>query len=67
MLWLALALSLTGLTRPPELLAQPDAVYPADAADAGVQGTVVLEIDIGPDGKVIEARVTGKSGTDSFD
>ena len=32
-------------------------VYPADAQGSGVQGVVILEAVIGPDGKVNEARV----------
>lgn len=66
MLWLLPLLALSGLTKPPALLEQPEAVYPADAADAGQSGTVILEVDIGPDGKVIEARVTGSAGA-AFD
>jgi TonB family protein len=58
---------LSGLTKAPALVSQPDAVYPADAADAGVQGTVILQIDIGPDGKVIDAKLTQESGTPSLD
>lgn len=67
MLWLVPFIALSGLTKAPLLLSRPDAIYPADAADAGVQGSVVLQIDIGPDGKVIDARVTGTSGTPSLD
>jgi TonB family protein len=51
-----------GLTKAPVLLKQVDAPYPADAADAGVSGTVVLEVDLGPDGRVIDARVTQSAG-----
>lgn len=67
MLWLVPLIAISGLTKAPELLSQPDAIYPADAADAGVQGVVVLQIDVGPDGRVMDARVTGPSGTASLD
>jgi TonB family protein len=54
------------LTKPPQLIKQVEAKYPADASDAGAEGTVVMEIDLGPDGKVMEARVTQSAGR-SFD
>jgi TonB family protein len=54
------------LTRPPALLKQVEAAFPAEAADAGVGGTVVMEVDIGADGKVTEARVTRSAGA-AFD
>ncbi len=60
MLWLAplIAVLSSGLTKPPTLLKPVEAPYPAAAADAGITGVVVMEIDLGPDGRVIAARVT---------
>ncbi len=54
------------LTKLPVLLEQVEAVFPPEAADAGVGGTVVMEIDIGPEGKVLEARVVQSAGA-AFD
>lgn len=54
------------LTRPPALLKQVEAAFPAEALDAGVGGTVEMEIDIGADGKVTDARVTKSAGA-AFD
>ncbi|MFT3837542.1 MAG: TonB family protein [Myxococcaceae bacterium] len=54
------------LTKPPAVVKSADAVYPADALDAGTQAHVVLEVDIGPDGKVIDAKVVESAGP-SFD
>ncbi|MFZ5468138.1 MAG: TonB-dependent receptor domain-containing protein [Myxococcota bacterium] len=54
------------LTKPPALLKQVAAVFPLDALDAGVGGVVEMEIDIGPDGKVMDARVVKSAGA-SFD
>jgi TonB family protein len=56
-----------GLTKAPVLLKQVEAPYPADAADAGAFGVVTLEVDLGPDGRVINARVSQSSGTPSLD
>lgn len=50
------------LTKPPALLTQVEAAYPPDMADAGVGGTVTMEIDVGPDGRVSDARVVGSAG-----
>ncbi len=54
------------LTKAPELLHQVEAAYPPEAADAGLGGTVVMEIDLGDDGSVTDARVTQSAGP-SFD
>ncbi|MBL8955175.1 MAG: TonB-dependent receptor [Myxococcaceae bacterium] len=54
------------LTKAPTLVQQVEAAYPPDAADAGVGGTVVMEIDLGEDGSVTDARVVGSAGP-SFD
>jgi TonB family protein len=40
------------LTRAPELIAFVPATYPADAADQGIEGAVVLSVVIGEDGAV---------------
>jgi TonB family protein len=50
------------LTKAPTLLQQVDAVFPAERLDAGVGGTVVMELDIGPDGLVMDARVVRSAG-----
>lgn len=50
------------LTKAPLLLKQVEASFPQEALDAGVGGTVELEIDIGPEGKVLEARVNRGAG-----
>ena len=42
---------------PPKKVVDVRPVYPADALAAGLEGVVVLEATIGPDGKVQEARV----------
>ena len=45
------------LTKPPELLRQVEADFPPEMLEAGTGGTVVMEMDIGADGKVLDARV----------
>ncbi len=50
------------LTRAPTLLKQVEAAFPAAELDAGVGGTVVMEVDLGADGKVLDARVTQSAG-----
>ncbi len=50
------------LTKPPALLRQVEAAFPPEAADAGVAGTVVMELDLGADGKVTDARVIQSAG-----
>lgn len=54
------------LTKPPALLKQVDAVYPPDAADAGVAGTVVMEVDLSAEGQVVQVKVVQSAG-ESFD
>jgi len=54
------------LTRPPALVQQVEPVYPADAADAGRSASVLLEVDLGPDGAVTAAAVL-ESGGPGFD
>lgn len=54
------------LTKPPALLKEVEAVFPPELADAGVGGTVVMEVDVGEDGKVLDARVVGSAGA-AFD
>ena len=54
------------LTRPPALVQQVEPVFPAELIDAGASGTVTLELDIGADGKVFEARVAQSAG-EAFD
>lgn len=50
------------LTRAPELLEFVPAEYPQEAEAAGISGSVLLEIDIGPDGRVLDARVIEPAG-----
>lgn len=54
------------LTRPPALLTSVEAVFPPQMLDAGTGGTVVMEVDLGTDGKVMDARVVESAGT-AFD
>ena len=54
------------LTKPPTLVQQVEPVFPPELADAGASGTVTLELDIGPDGKVFDARVANSAG-EAFD
>ena len=73
MLALALVLSFAALaqdagvlTRPPALVKDVQAIFPPQLLDAGASGTVVMEIDLGADGKVFDARVVQSAG-EAFD
>ena len=46
-----------GNVRPPTKIRNVSPVYPAEAQAAGVQGVVIIEATINPQGKVINARV----------
>ena len=46
-----------GPIKPPIKLVDVKPVYPEDARAAGIEGVVILEIVIGENGSVIEARV----------
>lgn len=48
--------------KPPTLLKQVDPIFPASMQDAGVGATVVMEIDIGVDGKVMDVKVVQSAG-----
>jgi len=50
------------LTKAPAVLKEVEAVFPPEFADAGIGGTVVMEIDVGEDGRVLDARVLGSAG-----
>ena len=50
-------LRIGGNIQPPKKLVDVAPVYPADALQAGVQGVVIIEATIGPDGAVTSARV----------
>ena len=52
------------LTKAPTLVRQVEARYPPSLADAGVSGTVVMELDLGADGKVLDVRVSSSAGAD---
>ena len=54
------------LTKAPTLVEQTEPVFPPELIDAGIGGVVMLEVDIGADGKVIDARVV-KSAGEAFD
>jgi TonB family protein len=51
------AVRVGGSIRPPKRLHAVDPVYPADAQRARIQGVVILEIHIGSDGAVANARI----------
>lgn len=53
-----------GNIRPPRKLLDVRPIYPASAAAAGIQGTVVLETTIGPDGLVDEVKVVSSPHAD---
>jgi protein TonB len=46
-----------GNIRPPEKLRDVDPIYPDVAQSARVQGIVIIEAVIGPDGKVSDVKV----------
>ena len=46
-----------GHIRPPQKVASVSPVYPQEAQDARVQGVVIIEATIGPNGAVQEAKV----------
>jgi len=50
------------LTKAPSILEAVEAEYPADARAAGITGEVVLAIDIGADGLVLDAQVIEPAG-----
>lgn len=54
------------LTKPPVILEQVEATFPAEMADAGTAGAVTMEVDIGADGKVLDVRVVKSAGA-AFD
>jgi len=53
----AAAIRVGGKIEPPIKMNDVKPVYPAIAKNAGVSGAVVIEATIGPDGKVIDAKV----------
>lgn len=67
---LALGLLLLAWTRParaqsltpPEVLTRVEATYPPDALRARLEGTVGLEVVVGEDGRVVDARVVQPAG-----
>lgn len=50
------------LTKAPELIHFESAAYPPEAEAEGLTGSVLLEVDIGADGSVLDARVIGPAG-----
>ena len=53
----AAAIRVGGKIKPPIKMNDVAPVYPAIARNAGVAGVVIIEATIGPDGKVIDAKV----------
>jgi protein TonB len=53
----AAAVRVGGKIEPPIKMNDVQPVYPAIAKNAGVTGVVIIEATIGPDGKVIDAKV----------
>jgi protein TonB len=53
----AAAVRVGGKIKPPTKIKDVQPVYPAIAQSAHVQGAVIIEATIGPDGKVIDAKV----------
>jgi len=51
------ALKVGGDIRPPTRVVNVNPVYPPDAREARVQGVVILEILVGPEGKVEDSRI----------
>jgi TonB family protein len=51
------AIRVGGNVKPPVKIKDVKPVYPLDARDAGVQGVVILEVRIEPDGRVASAQV----------
>ncbi|MCA3013288.1 MAG: TonB family protein [Myxococcaceae bacterium] len=54
------------LTRAPALLERVEATFPPELLDAGVGGTVVMQLDLGADGSVTDAQVVQSAGA-AFD
>jgi TonB family protein len=54
------------LTKAPTLVERVEATFPPELLDAGVGGTVVMEIDLGVDGTVTDAKVVQSAG-EGFD
>jgi TonB family protein len=52
------------LTKAPSLLQQVEAEFPPSMLDAGTGGAVVMDVDVGPDGKVMDAKVVESAGAD---
>ncbi len=50
------------LTRAPKLLKQVEALFPPELVDGGAGGTVTMELDLGPEGAVTDARVIHSAG-----
>jgi TonB family protein len=46
-----------GIVSDPKLLKRVEPIYPREAAAAGVSGTVILDVGVGKDGSVIDAKV----------
>ena len=55
--WPADATRVGGNIKPPNRLVDAKPVYPKEAQDARVQGVVIFELLVGPDGKVKDTRV----------
>lgn len=53
----AVPLRVGGPIKPPAKIRNVNPVYPPEAKDAGVQGVVIVEVRIEPDGRVSDARI----------
>jgi protein TonB len=56
-----------GPTRPPALLNWTNPPYPERARQEGQQGTVVLRVTVGPDGKPTPVEIATSSGSSTLD
>lgn len=56
-----------GETRPPKITKQIRPIYPSDAKDDGVEGTVVMLITVSPNGKISHVKIVEGSGDRRLD
>ncbi len=50
------------VTKPPQLLVSPEPIYPEDAIRDGVEGDIVLQLDIDANGHVSAVQVVTPAG-----
>lgn len=56
-----------GETKGPRMIRQTKPAYPSDAKDDGVEGTVVMLITVGKNGKISQAKVVDSAGDRRLD